>query len=394
MKIAVVFDQMLWGGIERVGISYIKLLTEAGYEVDAYILKDNPEGIVEDLKKICNVTVRQMGYRECPEIYWGIALEYDWGGLETVWFGLKYWGCKVLNSMLKPFRRIPGKRYDIAIAFSGHIKDLTFVAEKYIDAKYTMAWLHGTQYQYNLLSPGFYRLYRKIQNLVCLSDKGDADCLKYNQKNRIRKRKIYNPCIVKDRDIDEEYVAQLRKNYGDFCLMVGRLDIDKDQETVIRAMAYIKEKYGLSKKLVLVGDGPKRQYLENVVRDCNMEDSVIFEGSRSDVQNYYSAASIYVHGAPLEGLPTVFLEAMHFGLPIVSTEALPGAEEILGNNEYGLISPNWDSVAFAENIVRIYSDEKLRGQLVARGKERILDFGPQKVFEQLLDYIQEITNDN
>lgn len=391
MKIAVVLDKMLWGGIERVCVSYVKLMVEAGHEVDAYILTENPESIVEELKTRCNnVEIRDFGGRLCPEGVTTLMLDPK-AGIGELWrIPVYYAAYKCFSAIAKKKYRKNKKHYDLAIAFSGHIRDLTFVADGFLQADHTMAWLHGTQYQYALLSPAFFRLYARIGNLVCLSEVGDADCVKYNQLHGIEKRKIYNPCIVNSKAIDEEKVASLREKYGDFCLMVGRLDIDKDQKTVILAMKHLKEQFGLRKKLVLVGDGPKRAELEALTSACDMCEDVIFEGTCSDVQNYYTAASIYVHGSPLEGLPTVFLEAMYFDLPVVSTEALAGGREILGNNECGLLSPNWDPEALAKNIRLVYEDAELRARLIAKGKKRIDDFNPATVYQQFEDFINHI----
>lgn len=391
MKIAMVLDQMLWGGVERVCISYVKLMVESGHQVDAYILQENPESIVEELKALCHrVEVMDFDMRLCPENAWGMAIAPQAGAARMFRFAAYYSAFRLLSLGAKSRMRKINTHYDLAIAFSGHIRDLTFVADGYIQADHTMAWVHGTQYQYALLHPGFFRLYTKIKNLVCLSEVGDADCVAYNKEHGINKRKIYNPCIVNSKAVDEEKVQHLRREYGDFCLMVGRLASDKDQDTVIHAMKHLKEQFGMEKKLVLVGDGPRRGQLEALVAEVGMTDQVIFEGTRPDVQNYYTAASVYVHGSPLEGLPTVFLEAMHFGLPVVSTEALAGGREILGNDEYGLISPNWNPEALARNIYRVYTDEKLRNELIANGKRRLVDFEPDQVYQKFADFVREI----
>ena len=391
MKIAVVLDQMLWGGIERVCVSYVKLMVAAGHEVDAYILQKNPESIVEELKALCGkVEIKDLNLRMCPEYAWGVAISPGSKTGNMFRFAAYYAAFRTISAVTKPFLRVKDRRYDLAIAFSGHLRDLTFVADGYIQADHTMAWVHGTQYQYALLSPAYFRLYTRIKNLVCLSEVGDADCIAYNREHRINKRKVYNPCIVNSKAIDEEKVQRLRREHGDFCLMVGRLASDKDQDTVIRAMKHLKEQFGMEKKLVLVGDGPRREELEELVSAEGMGAQVVFEGTRSDVQNYYTAATVYVHGSPLEGLPTVFLEAMHFGLPVVSTEALAGGREILGNDEYGLISPNWNPEALARNIYRVYADEKLRNELIANGKRRLVDFEPDQVYQQFSDFVREI----
>lgn len=72
--------------------------------------------------------------------------------------------------------------------------------------------------------------------------------------------------------------------------MVGRIENDKDQLTLIKAVEYIKNIYGFKEKLVLVGDGKKRYELEKYVFDHRLQDSIVFEGNRNDVQNYYKAA--------------------------------------------------------------------------------------------------------
>lgn len=391
MKIAMVFDVLLWGGIERVGISYIDILVKEGHEVDVYILDENVESIIEEINPKCNIIIKHFNARNCPENCWHAPLHHDLKGLEVLYCAGRYYALKIACAVKKITFKNKNKQYDFAIAFSGHIKDLTFVAENYINAKQKIAWLHGTQYQYHLLSMGFPRLYRKIKNLICLSESGDIECVDYNKSNNINKKRIYNPFIF-DKAVDANVVNSLKEKYGDFCLMVGRLAPDKDQKTVICALKYLKEQYGIKKNLVLVGDGNKRAEIEQFILEQGMCEQVFLMGTRSDVQNFYSAATIYVHAAPLEGLPTVFLEAMHFGLPIATTDAVPGTREILGNSEYGLISPSADGKALAANIKIIYENDAVRQQLIKKCNIRIKEFAPDFIKEELLTYMKMIQN--
>ena len=389
MKIAMVFDLMLWGGIERVGISYAKLFVEAGHSVDAYILNPKTESILEELKAYGNVRVLDFKKNTCPENRWGIIQYQDRHGLEIVYFASVFVLLSIKKCFLKNRYRID-KTYDLAIAFSGHINDLTFVADNYIRAKQKLAWLHGTQSSYNMLSPGFFRLYRKIKNLVCLSEMDDIECLEFNNKYHVRKRKIYNPCVVNQFEPNDQRIHELKERFGDYCLMVARLAPDKDQETVIKAIEYLRREYGINKHLVLVGDGERKDYLKQLVHKMDLDDWVHFEGSRKDVNVYYLSAQMLVHAAPLEGLPTVFLEAMYYRLPIVSTDAIPGAREILGNSEFGLISPDNSHRELAKNIKRLHDDSLLREKFAAKGEERLKDFAPMTIKQQIEDYINEI----
>ena len=180
---------------------------------------------------------------------------------------------------------------EIAIAFSGHYNDLTFVSENFEDAKRLCGFM-AMKHHITILHRIFLH-YTKNKNLVCLSEKNDDKSEEFNEKNEINKALIYNPINLDEREIDEKIVKSLKQRYGDFILMVGRMAKDKDQATLIRALSYLKEKYSLKKNLVLVGDGSERESLEKLVQEKQLEKQVFFAGAHYDVQNYYMAASIY-----------------------------------------------------------------------------------------------------
>lgn len=385
MKIAVVFHKMVYGGVERVGISYIKLLREKGHEIDVIILEKDMEAIVEEVKPYATVKVLNFPKYLCPEAYWIMAKKHSWGRFV---FPIT----TVILAIAKPFLKAAygiTEQYDAAIAFSGYYNDLTFVADGYVRAKSRCAWIHGAQATFMTISPGYGNLYRKIKNLVCLSEDLDSACLTFNHTYGINKCKIYNPLFVNKDGADPDFIAQLKEQHGDFCLMVARFDQDKDQKTAILAMKYLRENFGLTKRLVLVGDGPLRAEVEEFVEQQQMRGQIYFAGTRSDVQNYYCAASVYVHSSPAEGLPTVLLEAMEFELPIAATNSMPGVGEIL-QGKCGLVTPVGDAQALAESIARLYQDAELRDRLVTAGKKRIRDFSPDTISDTVEKYLKSI----
>lgn len=390
LKIAMVFDQMLWGGIERVGVSYAQIFVEMGHSVDIYILDNRTEDIIKEFNKKCGIVFYNLPQKKCPEFSWYGAMNLQLGGFEKFYFGLKYNFLKLCQVFRKKFFLKRNEIYDIAIAFSGHINDLTFVADNYIKCREKIAWLHGAQYSYMMLSPAFNALYKKIKNLVCLSEFLDIECQTFNIENNINKIRIYNPLIIEKREVNQNLVKELQNKYGDFCLMVGRMAPDKDQKTVILAMKYLKEKYHMKKTLVLVGDGSERRNLEQLVKDYDLCDMVFFEGAHSDVENYYHAATVFVHSSPLEGLPTVLLEAMKMKLPIVATDSVPGVREILGDDECGLISPVGDVEKMAFNIRNVYLDNDLRNRLVINSLKRVESFMPERIREEIRDFFQTL----
>lgn len=385
MKIAFVFDTMIYGGIERVGIDYIRLLNERGYEVDVYILNKKTESIIDEIPTDCTVKVLSFSNFLCPEKYWYIAKKWWWG---KYIFPIIYLGLNAAYPIIKVLKGI-NKKYDFTIAFSGHFNDLTFVSH-FIGAKNKLGWLHGSLNGYILISPGYKFLYNKIKNLVVLSEDYQEEAVATNSLENCRIRKIYNPVIVQDRLLDHQKIESLKKAYGDFALMVGRFSKQKDHFTVINAIKILKTKYNYLLKMVFVGDGQLRKEVGKYANECGVSDLIFFEGTQKDVQNYYKAANLFVHSSPSEGLPTVLLEAMSFGVPIVATDSKPGVREILGDSECGLICPIKNAEIMADKIYQLLMDEKLYSAVVEKGNQRIKDFTPEVIADQLEKYFREI----
>lgn len=383
MRIAVVFDNMIFGGIERVGINHIKLLKELGNEVDAYILTPKTEEIVEELRALCNVTILSLPRKHCPESYWVMTRRIKGG---KYLFPVVYTAVSFLHSVEKVCKHI-NKEYDISIAFSGHYNDLSFVANNFIKAEKKVAWLHGALYQYILTAQGFENLYKKIKNLVVLVDDAQEEVLAYHSKDGFdfNINKIYNPMDMSDKKLDYDKINELKQKYGDYVVMVSRLAYPhKDHYTVISSMRILKEKYGKRHKLLLVGDGPEKESLISFCAHNNMSEDVVFVGSQKDVQNYYSGATILAHASVAgEGLPTVLLEAMDLGIPVVCTDSKVGPREILGNSEYGLLTRVQDPEDMAGKINALFEDKEMYEHYRLLGKKRMKDFSNDAIKDKL-----------
>lgn len=390
MKIAFVFDNMIYGGIERVGISHIKLLLELGHEVESFVLNPKTEPIVEELKSICNVNFINLSRRDCPEAYWVITRRMKGG---KYIFPFVYLLMSVKYNIKRMYMR-KNVKFDVAIAFSGHYNDLSFVADEFIWSKYKIGWLHGALYQYVLNAQGFENLYKKIKNLVVLVDDAQEEVLAYHKQDgfNFNIHKIYNPMNADAYIFDTDKIDKLKIQYGDYILMVSRLAYPhKDHYTVIKALKVLRDRYGLNNKLLLVGDGPERNNLKKFVLDLNLQDDVVFVGSQSDVQNYYKAAKILVHASVAgEGLPTVLLEAMAFGLPAVCTDSKVGPREIMGDNKYGLLTKVQDAEDMAEKLNYLLTNNERYNCYIKAGKERIKDFSNEVIKNKLCNLLQEL----
>ena len=214
-KIAFVVYGLNYGGIERVCIDYIRLLKKNGYTIDLYVLNSKELDMRSEIPEDVNLIIRPLSNFICPETYWRLAVKYSWG---KYLFLFPYVFFSVL---LFVYKTIIGTRekYDIAIAFAGHINDLTFVADGFVKAKKKVCWLHGGIHGYMAIGPSYQFLYQKIKNLVVLSDLVQDECLFFNRQLDLNIRKIYNPSFIASKKVDKKEVSDIQERYGDF---IGR----------------------------------------------------------------------------------------------------------------------------------------------------------------------------
>lgn len=388
MKIAMIFDGLGFGGIERVGVDYIKLLAELGHEITVFNLNPNQTDMELELEK--NVTVYHQSFPRniCPCRYYALRKK---GLIGRCMFIPVYGVASAICKGRYIINREKTLMFDIGIAFSGHYNDLTFLTDNFVRVKKKVAWVHGGIVGYAALSKGFLELYAKIKNIVTLSSENEQKILKENPfLNDVKTQKIYNPSFIGQKAVDSDVVRELTEKYGEFILMIGRFTFEKDHRMVVDAMEILNKEYQMSYKLLFVGDGENKKEIEEYVKHKHLEEQIIFIGKRYDVQNFYQAAKLYVHASPAEGLPTVLIEAMKFGVPIVTTNSKPGVPEVLENGHDGIVCKVGDSKGLADGMHQLLSDDVLYQNYVQLEKERSNAFEPETIRDQLEQYLTSL----
>jgi glycosyltransferase involved in cell wall biosynthesis len=134
-------------------------------------------------------------------------------------------------------------------------------------------------------------------------------------------------------------------------LGVGKLEPQKDFPNLIRAFAKVRQCQPA--RLVILGWGPDLPQLQALVQELGIEADVDFPGYVQNPYAYMARTSVFVLSSAWEGLPTVLIEAMAFGTPVVSTDCESGPSEILAVGKYGYLTPVGDSEALAEAILQV-----------------------------------------
>lgn len=140
---------------------------------------------------------------------------------------------------------------------------------------------------------------------------------------------------------------------------VGRLDPIKSYHIMIHALQAAHEP---SIKLCLVGDGPERANLEALAKQLGIATSVIFVGQRSDAYRFYPLFDCFALSSQTEGLSLALLEALAFGLPVITTHAHKH-HEIITHTINGLLVPVNNITAYANAINTIAHNHELRNSM-------------------------------
>jgi glycosyltransferase involved in cell wall biosynthesis len=158
---------------------------------------------------------------------------------------------------------------------------------------------------------------------------------------------------------------------------VGRLVPWKQLDHLIEAVSACEDA-----GLVIVGDGPERGWLEDIVRANQLTNRVYFAGQRSKEETFalMAACDLFVLNSSYEGFPHVVLEAMCAGLPVVATE-VGGTPELVRDGENGLLISSHANGALASTLRRLLSCSEERQRLAAGGRETIQRFRRSPMIE-------------
>lgn len=167
---------------------------------------------------------------------------------------------------------------------------------------------------------------------------------------------IYNPVITPamlasaNEPLEHEWFAS---DAPPVILGIGKLEPQKDFPNLIHAFAKVRQSQHA--RLVILGWGPDRPQLEALVKELGLEADVDLLGYVQNPYAYIARSTVFVLSSAWEGLPTVLIEAMALGKPVVSTDCESGPSEILADGKYGFLTPVGGSEALASAILEVLS---------------------------------------
>ncbi|MCK7591029.1 glycosyltransferase family 4 protein [Subsaxibacter sp. CAU 1640] len=174
-------------------------------------------------------------------------------------------------------------------------------------------------------------------------------------------------------------------------LTVGRLDKNKCQEDLINAFGKIKKN---GWKVLLIGDGYREAELNHLIESNELSGKVEIISQVKDIHKYYNKASIFVFTSKTEGFPNALLEAMHFGLPSISTDCDFGPSDLIVEGENGFLVPVNNVDMLAEKLTLLIIDRELRNKLSCKAIVSTNNYAAEKVVSKWEELINSTLHSN
>lgn len=390
-KVIIYNGQLFMGGIENVLINYLKKMSTENVSPFLVIRENNPEKNVFE--------------KNIPE-----NIEYEFLRSEKyVKFREKISREKRKNLFLKAF-------YNILISYERYYtwKNMKEYLKKHSDSevivdfdmslgktihkikdKKKVGWIHCTVEGKNPRKMKRYgKRLKKYDKIVAVCDDlvEEVGSIFPNIKDKLVR--IYNPFNFeeirkKSNDKCELSSEEEKLIQDDYIVGVSRLVPGKDRITLIKAFKLLKDK-GIKEKLYLLGEGSHRQEIEKTIKELSLEGEVFLLGQKKNPFVWIKNARLFAHSSFGEGLPSVFIESMVVGTPVVSANCPTGPREILMDGECGGLSKVQDEKDLAEKIYAALYDERTRKSYIENTAKRVSEFSDDFILEQFQKLIGEL----
>jgi glycosyltransferase involved in cell wall biosynthesis len=286
----------------------------------------------------------------------------------STWMQLMYFGEAML---LADVLRRKGIDH-VHVHFANNGSDIALLAASYgrLAGRSPRSWsitVHGPTDFYDVTANGLAAKTRDAAGVICISDFGRSQMMGQTTPE------LWNKLHVARYGVHvPEISANGHRGSRELTILnVARLAPVKGHAVLLHAFCELLDACP-NARVVIVGGGPLRGDLEALAAELGIEDRVDLTGpvSQDSLGEYYRSADVFCLPSFAEGLPIVLMEAMSFGLPVVSTSVM-GIPELVRHDREGLLAPPGRADLISECLAAVLLDEGLRGRLGAAARARI-----------------------
>ena len=345
MKILVLHGHLSMGGEERVLLNVLRNLIELGYNVDLLITWNHGENNLFE-----NEIPKKVNYEFLFDNYDGKSKIIK-----------EIYRLRTKTTYLKKVEKIiEEKKYDVIIDYSSNL-----LKYKNFDIKVPIfAWIHFSLTFGEKLSgekvEKYKKQYKKYDKILTICDTMRDEFVEILGMDKTKVELVYNPINL---EIIRKKAENVNPKYGnylkeDYFLQVSRLTQQKQPEHLVDIYYKLKQR-GIKEKLYFIGNGEKVKLIKQKIKEYNLEDDIILLGQIENPYPFFKNAKLFLHTAKYEGLPTVLLESLAFGTPVVAYDCPTGPKDILGkNSEYGELIPLNDKDTFVKRVYELVDNNE------------------------------------
>ncbi|MGZ0017184.1 glycosyltransferase [Yeosuana sp. AK3] len=370
-KVLFFLESLSGGGAEKVLYDLVSNLNKAQYNISVVSLVD--VGVYnEQLKQICNYKAILPALSEKDSLF------------KKATYKIKY---KLIHKLSPKtaYKWFFKENYDTEIAFVEGFSTKIIAASCNPNSK-KIAWVHidleanhWTKIEYKNLEEEI-NTYKKFNHIISVAESVQtAFSIKFGINDRLSVK--YNP--VDRNDIIKKAkealsITATKKAYR--LVTVGRLEEQKGYDRLLEVMLRLKNDT-INVELWIIGEGSKRRELETYIQVHQLENHVVLHGFQTNPYKFIAASDAFVCSSRAEGFSTVVTEALILGKPVIATNC-SGMTELLGNNEYGLITEN-NTESLYHELKRFLTDSKLQKHFTLKSEERSIDFDINKTIKSI-----------
>lgn len=304
MKILHIITSLELGGAEKLLTELVPVQVEMGHHVEILILSNLNSVFIDNLIEK-NISVHTIKYNSI-----------------TTW-----------KNIFEIKKYIKKGNFDIVHSHLTHAQYWTSIASRldfskkrvYITTEHSTSNNRRKKLLFKFIDKFIYKPYKKIISVSKETESSLQNWIGGNSKKfEIVKNGVDLSRFQNGKKID---LSQYGLHESDkIIIVVSRFHSAKDQDTVIKSLEFLPKIY----KLVLVGDGERREALENLVKEKNLSSRVVFLGIRKDIPDLLKTSYIAVQSSFFEGFCITAIEEMSAGIPTIATD-VPGLSDIVKN---------------------------------------------------------------
>jgi glycosyltransferase involved in cell wall biosynthesis len=262
-------------------------------------------------------------------------------------------------------------------------------------------WLHGSVEHFfggitKLLKGSYGKKLDKYDYVVTIADEMKEQLENYYPLLANEKiKRIYNPFDfeeIRNKADDLSNISEKERELlsNSYICTVTRLDEhQKDTTILIKAYKNLYDQNKITHKLYIIGDGPHKGQLEELVKSYSLEKNILFLGKKTNPYIWMKNADVFVLSSNFEGLPTVLMESMTVETFVISSNCKTGPKEILLNGDCGDLFEIGNVNELANKLEYALNDKAYMEDKIKLATKSLARFEKIKILTELDSILKE-----